>query len=63
VERTRSADVGWFPARGSYEEAVLSWQEQIDQSFRRRFLESQRTGSESQMRSEAMIRSTSAVAD
>ena len=63
MERIRSNDVGWFPARGSYEEAVLSWQEQIDQSFRRRYLESQRTGSESQVRSEAMIRSTSAVAD
>ncbi|MBN1460814.1 MAG: hypothetical protein JXA57_14880 [Armatimonadetes bacterium] len=63
MDRIRNTEVGWSPAQGSYEEAVLSWQEQIDQSFRRRYLESQRTGSESQVRSEATIRSTSAVAD
>ncbi len=44
MDRIRTNEVGWFPARGSYEEAVLSWHEQIDQSFRRRDLEAQRTG-------------------
>jgi hypothetical protein len=63
VERTRNTEVGWSPAQGSYEEAVLSWHEQIDQSFRRRYLESQRTGPESHVRSEMTIRSTGAVAD
>lgn len=44
MERIRRQDIsiGWSPARGSYEEAVLSWHEQIDQSFRRQS-ESQRT--------------------
>jgi hypothetical protein len=27
--------VGWFPLRGSWEEAVLSWNEQIDLALRR----------------------------
>jgi hypothetical protein len=27
---------GWFPLRGSWEEAVLSWNEQVENSFRRR---------------------------
>ena len=42
VERTREGEVGWFPAKGSYEEAVLSWQEQIEMSFRRRELGARR---------------------
>ena len=42
VERTRRSEVGWFPAKGSYEEAVLSWQEQIEMSFRRRELGARR---------------------
>ena len=50
MDKIRTQDVGWFPTRGSYEEAVLSWHEQIDQSFRRRQLEAQRTGSELQSR-------------
>ena len=33
---------GWFPLRGSWEEAVLSWNEQIESSFRRRELGSVR---------------------
>ena len=28
--------IGWFPLRGSWEEAVLSWNEQIDIALRRR---------------------------
>jgi len=62
VERVRGRDVGWYPAQGTYEEAVLNWHEQIDQSFRRRNLESQRTGSESRSRGE-IAASASAVAD
>jgi len=62
VDRVRGRDVGWYPARGTYEEAVLNWQEQIDQSFRRRDLEAQRTGSESRSREE-IATSVSAVAD
>jgi len=27
-------NLGWFPLRGSYEEAVLSWDEQIARKFR-----------------------------
>ena len=63
MDRARNSNVGWFPARGSYEEAVLSWQEQIDQSFRRRDLEAQRTGSEPQSRQESSSRSTGIAAD
>ena len=47
VEKLRSREAGWFPARGSYEEAVLSWYEQIELSFRRRELEAQRRGQDS----------------
>ena len=36
--RPHANETGWFPAKGSYEEAVLSWQEQIERSFRRREL-------------------------
>lgn len=58
MDRIRTQEVGWFPARGSYEEAVLSWHEQIDQSFRRRQLQPQRTGSESRTRQEVGVPST-----
>lgn len=55
MEKTRLQDVGWFPMSGSYEEAVLSWHEQIDQSFRRRQLETKRTGSEPLSRQDAGV--------
>ena len=42
MDRERVRDEGWLPLQGSYEEAVLSWYEQIDLSFRRRELEAQR---------------------
>jgi hypothetical protein len=42
MEKGRATEGGWFPLRGSYEEAVLSWHEQIEASFRRRELEAQR---------------------
>ncbi len=42
MEKSRVTEGGWFPLRGSYEEAVLSWHEQIEASFRRRELEIQR---------------------
>jgi len=43
MEKGRVTEGGWFPLRGSYEEAVLSWYEQIEASFRRRELEAQRS--------------------
>jgi hypothetical protein len=50
VERLRVNEGGWDPARGSYEEAVLTWYEQIEQSFRRRDMEPRRPESESRAR-------------
>jgi hypothetical protein len=47
VEKRQTQDTGWFPARDSYEEAVLSWQEQAEQFSRRRRLDAQPTASES----------------
>ena len=44
MEKQGSVEPGWFPLRGSYEEAVLSWHEQVESSFRRHALEAQRTG-------------------
>ncbi len=35
MELTQTYDGGWRPARGSYEEAVLSWQEQIERARER----------------------------
>jgi hypothetical protein len=32
----RSVQTGWVPRVGSYEEAVLSWHEQVEASFRQR---------------------------
>jgi hypothetical protein len=63
VARVRSDEVGWFPAQGSYEESVLSWHEQIDESFRRRNLEAQRTGSEMRSRLRTDAQTTGIVAD
>ncbi len=63
MDRGRSNEVGWFPAQGSYEEAVLSWHEQIDQSFRRRHLEAQRTGSETRSGRGTDAQTTGVVAD
>ncbi len=45
-----TADVGWNPLRGSYEEAVLSWYEQVEMSFRRRALDARRTRHEVEVR-------------
>lgn len=42
MEKGRATEGGWFPLRGSYEEAVLNWYEQIEASFRRRELYTQR---------------------
>ena len=39
--KAQSNEVMWPPLQGSYEEAVLSWHEQIEMSFRRRELEAQ----------------------
>lgn len=60
MERERATDAGWFPLRGSYEEAVLSWYEQIEMSFRRREFEAQRAGREERMRpGEGSVRAVS----
>lgn len=63
MDRIRNDNVGWFPAQGSYEEAVLSWQEQIDQSFRRRDLQAQRTGPELDSRQKLGSRAAGTAAD
>jgi hypothetical protein len=41
-ERPKVVETAWRPAGGSYEEAVLSWHEQIESSFRRRDIDAQR---------------------
>ncbi|MFB3879949.1 MAG: hypothetical protein ACE149_01735 [Armatimonadota bacterium] len=46
METTQTLDVGWHPARGSYEEAVLSWQEQIERVRASRQQEDGRAGAE-----------------
>ena len=33
--RSRDSQAGWYPLRGSWEESVLTWNEQVDSSFRR----------------------------
>ncbi len=35
-ENARSMQAGWLPLRDSYEESVLTWYEQVENSFRRR---------------------------
>lgn len=54
IERQGTSEVGWFPLRGSYEEAVLSWYEQIELSFRRRQLDAQRADRGARVRSEEL---------
>jgi hypothetical protein len=34
MERGSTIEEGWQPLRGSWEEAVLSWYEQVETSFR-----------------------------
>ncbi len=36
MAREQIIRTGWLPVQGSYEESVMSWQEQIELSFRRR---------------------------
>ena len=38
VASNEAKRIGWFPLRGSWEEAVLSWNEQIDIALRRQRL-------------------------
>lgn len=35
-ENARTVETGWLPLRDSYEESVLTWYEQVENSFRRR---------------------------
>jgi hypothetical protein len=62
MERQTAIEAGWFPLQGSYEEAVLSWHEQVEMSFRRRALEAQRTGQATRVRP-IERKSVSAVSD
>jgi hypothetical protein len=45
-----TTEPGWSPLQGSYEEAVLSWYEQVDMSFRRHALDQRRAAQESRVR-------------
>ena len=59
--KAQSNEVVWPPLQGSYEEAVLSWQEQIEMSFRRRELEAQRERPEGALPEEVATESLPAV--
>ena len=39
---TLERHTGWFPLRGSWEEAVVSWNEQVETTFRRKRADSGR---------------------
>ncbi len=56
-------EVGWLPRKDSYEEAVLSWYEQIESSFRRRRLDSHRARAERIVPREAKVEVAQAVFD
>jgi len=36
MARGEAKRIGWFPLRGSWEESVLSWNEQVDMALRHR---------------------------
>jgi len=56
-------DARWRPALGSWEEAMLSWQEQVETAFRVRALVSApRTNGRAQMLSEPGLRPQPAAA-
>ena len=63
MEKGRAPNGGWFPMRGSYEEAVLSWYEQIEMSFRRRELEAQRADQETRRLQTEESQPTNAVSE
>lgn len=44
MERGASVErqAGWFPLRGSWEEAVVTWNEQVEATFRRKRADSDR---------------------
>ncbi|NIM05029.1 MAG: hypothetical protein GTN69_00575 [Armatimonadetes bacterium] len=50
---------GWFPLRGSWEESVLSWNEQVDSALRHR----SRLGPRSQQGNLALQRSPEDISD
>ncbi len=52
MAKAQGNEVVWQPLQGSYEEAVLSWHEQIEMSFRRREMEAQRELPEGALRQE-----------
>ena len=59
----RTTEVGWFPRKDSYEEAVLNWYEQIETSFRRRRQENRRTETERETHRQSVVETRQAVFD
>ncbi len=59
----RTTEVGWFPRKDSYEEAVLNWYEQVETSFRRHRVETDRAQAEREARREAAAETRQAVFD
>lgn len=49
----RDSQPGWYPLRGSWEESVLTWNEQVNSSFRRRDQERIATAKEGAQRAAA----------
>jgi len=62
-EDGRRTEIGWAPRQDSYEEAVLSWYEQVESSFRRRRLGSRPTQVEGTDRREAFVNTGQPVFD
>jgi len=59
----RTTEVGWFPRKDSYEEAVLNWYEQIETSFRRHRVETARAETAQETRPETAAETRQAVFD
>lgn len=58
----RTLEVGWLPLRDSYEEAVLTWYEQVESSFRRRRLETHRAQAGDKTRQDETVVTTGLTA-
>ena len=50
--------LGWVPLRGSWEEAVLSWNEQVEKSFRMRKASTTAQGRKGSNGERARVRTT-----
>ena len=62
-ENGRTTEAGWAPLQDSYEEAVLTWYEQIETSFRRRRLDAHRGRTAIIARRQAVVEAGTAVYD